>query len=306
MMRRIFLIFIYTSITIVCNAQELNAKVTVSASQIGNSVNRSAFLTLQTALNNFLNTRKWTKDIYAPNERIDCTFFLNLSPSDEANVYTGSISIQAARPIFNSSYLSPIINFKDDEIIFKYVEFQQLEFNENRVSGNDAQVSNLTAIFAYYAHMIIGFDKASFALRGGEESFLKAQNIVNNASDGRGIKGWRLFDGLRNRYWLVTNMLNGKFAIINDVYYNYYRLGMDKFYEDENTARAEIMNVLNLLAVFNNENPNTMINQFFFQGKSNELIKVFSKGLPQDKAKARDLLSRLDITNSNSYNEQLK
>ena len=305
-MRKIFLIFIYIAISIVTNAQELNARVSVSASQIGNNVNRSAFLTLQTALNNFLNTRKWTKDVYAPNERIDCTFFLNLSPSDEANVYTGSISIQAARPIFNSAYLSPIINFKDDEIIFKYVEFQQLEFNENRVSGNDAQVSNLTAIFAYYAHMIIAFDKESLELRGGEESFLKAQNIVNNAPDGRGIKGWRLFDGLRNRYWLVNNMLNGKFAIINDVYYNYYRLGMDKFYEDENVARVEIMNVLNLLAVFNNDNPNSMINQFFFQGKSNELVKIFSKALPQDRAKAMDLLTRLDITNSNSYKELLK
>jgi Domain of unknown function (DUF4835) len=305
-MRKTFLIILFSTAVFIANAQELNARVTVSASQIASTVNKNAFLTLQTALNNFLSTRKWTKEVYATNEKIDCTFFLNLTPSDEANVYNGSITIQAARPIFNSTYLSPIINFKDDDISFKYVEFQQLEFNENRVSGSDAQISNLTAIFAYYANMIIGFDSESFAIRGGQEAFLKAQNIINNAPDGRGIKGWKAFDGQRNRYWLVDNMLNSKYAVINDIYYNYYRLALDRFYDDENSARVEMLNVLNLLAVFNNDNPNTMINQFFFQGKSNELIKIFSKALPQDKAKAAELLSRLDITNANNYREGLK
>ena len=287
-------------------AQELNARVTVSAVQVTNNVNRNAFQTLQTALNNFLNTRKWTKDAYAQNEKIDCTFFLNLQSTEEVNVYKGSLTIQAARPVFNTSYLSPIINFKDEDVVFKYVEFQQLEFNDNRVTGNDPQISNLTALFAYYVNMIIGFDNESFAIRGGEASFLRAQNIVNNAPDGRGLKGWKAFDGIRNRFWLVDNMLNTRFAVVNDIYYNYYRLGLDKFYEDPNGGRAEILNVLNLLGVFNNENPNTMINQFFFQGKSNELIRIFSKALPQDKSKAVELLSRLDLTNANSYKEVLK
>ena len=305
-MNKIFLIIISLFFLVAANAQELNARVTVSASQVTNNVNRSAFQTLQTALNNFLNTRKWTKDAYAQNEKIDCTFFLNVQSTEEANVYSGSLTIQAARPVFNTAYLSPIINFKDDDVNFKYVEFQQLEFNDNRVSGNDAQVFNLTALFAYYANMIIAFDNESFGIRGGEASFLKAQNIVNNAPDGRGIKGWKAFDGIRNRFWLVDNMLNTRYAVMNDVYYNYYRLGLDKFYEDENTGRIEILNALNLLGVFNNENPNTMINQFFFQGKSNELIRIFSKALPQDKAKAAELLSRLDLTNANSYKEVLK
>lgn len=305
-MRKIFFILLLTGGFFRLSAQELNARVTVSAAQVTNNINKNAFITLQTALNNFLNTRKWTKDIYAPNEKIDCTFFLNLSSTEESNVYSGSLTIQVARPVFNTSYLSPIINFKDDDLIFKYVEFQQLEFNDTRVSGSDALVSNLTAVFAYYANMIIAFDNQSFGIRGGEQSLLKAQNIVNNAPDGRGIKGWKAFDGIRNRYWLVDNMLNTRYAVMNDVYYNYYRLGLDKFYSDENIARSEILNVLNQLAVFNNENPNTMINQFFFQGKSNELIRIFSKALPQDKAKAAELLARLDITNATSYKEVLK
>lgn len=289
------------------NAQELNARVTVSASQVSTStVNKSVFTTLQNALNTFLNSRKWSKDAYGPNEKIDCTFFLNLSPSDEANVYTASLTIQAARPIFNSSYLSPIINFKDDDITFKYVEFQQIEFNEARVSGADGLVSNLSAIFAYYANMIIAFDNESFSLKGGEAAFLKAQNIVNNAPEARGVKGWRLFDGRRSRYWLINDMLNTNYAIMHDVYYNYYRMAMDKFYEDEAAARAELLNTINLLSVFNTNNPNTMINQFFFQGKANEIIKAFAKAPPQDKARAADLLSKMDLTNASTYKEQLK
>jgi hypothetical protein len=299
----IIVFFVIVTASKFVQAQELNARVTVQASQIGNNINKSTFQTLQNALNNFLNTRKWTQEVYAQNEKIECNFFLNLQPTDEANVYQGSLTIQAARPVFNSNYLAPIINFKDADVIFKYVEFQTLEFNDARITQNDALISNLTALFAYYAYMAIGFDNNSFAIRGGQAAFLKAQNVVNNAPDGRGIKGWRLFDGLRNRYFLVDNMLNPKFAIINDIYYNYYRLGLDKFYEDENAARAEMMNVLNLLAVFNNDNPNTMINQFFFQGKANELAKLFSKAVPQDKARAVELLSRLDITNANIYKE---
>jgi hypothetical protein len=287
-------------------AQELNAKVSVVAARVGNNVNKNTFVTLQTALNNFINNRKWTSEAYGVNEKIACNFLLNLEQTSETNVYTASLTIQAARPVFNTSYNSPIINFKDDNVIFKYVEFQILEFNENRISGSDALVSNLTAIFAYYANLILAFDNLSFSPHGGDLFFQKAQNIVNNAPDGRGISGWKAFDGIRNRYWLVENMLNSRYNIMHDVYYNYYRMGMDKMYEDENAARTALLNVLNLLTNFNNENPNTMINQFFFQGKSTELIKVFSKAKPQDKAKALELLPRLDLTNAALYKEQLK
>lgn len=301
--------FFSIALLLLCTAmqgQELNAKVTVSATRVSNTVNRSTFTTLQTALTNFINNRKWSNESYAANEKIDCNFFLNLEQTSETNVYTASLMVQAARPAFNTSYLSPIINYKDDNVIFKYVEFQILEFNDNRVTGTDALVSNLTAIFAYYANLIIAFDKLSFAPHGGDAYFQKAQNIVNNAPDGRGISGWKPFDGIRNRYWLVENMINSRYNIMHDVYYNYYRNGMDKMYEDENAARKEMMNVLNLLNKFNTDNPNTMINQFFFQGKSGELIKIFSKAPPQDKAQARELLAKLDLTNALAYKEQLK
>ena len=305
-MRKINLLLILAFRFKIAAAQELKANMTVVSSQVGNNVNQNVFRTLQTALNTFINTRKWTSDNFAPNERIECNFLLNLQSTGDLNVYNASLTVQAARPVFNTSYLSPIINFKDDNIIFKYVEFQQLEFNENRVSGSDALVSNLTAIIAYYANMVLAFDYASFSPRGGDPYFLKAQNIVNNAPDGRGISGWKAFDGVRNRYWLTENMLNSRYTIMHDVYYNYYRLGMDKLYEDENAARAEVMNVLNLLNNFVTDNPNKMISQFFFQGKSTELVKIFSKAPQQDKARASEMLQRLDLTNASKYKDELK
>ena len=305
-MRKINLLLILAFVFKISAAQELKANITVVSNQVGNNVNQNVFRTLQTALNTFVNTRKWTSDNFQQNERIECNFLLNLQSTGDLNVYNASITIQAARPVFNTAYLSPIINFKDDNVTFKYVEFQQLEFNENRVSGSDALVSNLTAIIAYYANMILAFDYDSFSPRAGDPYFQKAQNIVNNAPDGRGISGWKAFDGTRNRYWLTENMLNSRYTIMHDVYYNYYRLGMDKLYEDENAARVEVLNVLNLLNNFNNDNPNKMINQFFFQGKSVELIKVFSKAPQQDKARASELLQKMDITNAQKYKDELK
>ena len=305
-MRKIILFFLLLISFHPLEAQELRARVTVVTTRVSNNVNRNAFKTLETALVNFLNNRKWTTDTYAANERIDCNFLLNLESTDEINVDNATLSIQAARPVFNTSYLSPIINFRDENIAFKYQEFQQLEFNENRVTGSDPLISNLTAIFAYYAYMVIGFDAMSFGQHGGDPFFQKAQNILNNAPDGRNISGWKAFDGIRNRYWLAENLLNTRYEVIHQIYYIYYRLGMDKMYADENAARTELLNALNMMEAFNADNQNTMINQFFFQGKSGELIGIFSKAKPPDKIRAADLLAKLDITNASKYKEQLK
>lgn len=305
-MRKFIFILIFLTGVLRLQAQELKATVSISASRVGNNVNKNIFQTLQKSLVNFLNNRKWTNEIYGPSEKIECNFFLNLESTSDANVYSGSLTIQSARPVFNTSYLSPIINYKDDNIVFKYQEFQQLEFNENRVTGNDPQVSNLTALFAYYAYVIIGLDGDSFASHGGDAYFQKAQNIINNAPDGKNISGWKAFDGLRNRYWLIENLLNARYTAIHDVYYSYYRSGMDVFYSDENAGRASLFNTIQLLASFNSDNPNTMINQFFFQGKTTELIKVFSKAPPQDRALAATLLMKLDITNASKYKDELK
>lgn len=290
----------------VVKSQELRARINVLSNRVGGNVDKKTFQTLQTALNNFINNRKWASDNFSSEEKIDCSFLLNLETTNDANVYKASLTIQSARPVFNSSYLSPIINFQDNDIIFKYSEFQQLEFNDNRVAGTDALASNLTAVIAYYINIILGLDYDSFSQRGGNSYFLKAQNIVNNAPEGRNISGWKAFDGTRNRYWLTENLLNSRFTLIHDAYFTFYRMGMDKLYEDEIGARNQILNVLSLLNNFNTDNPNTMILSFFLQGKTQELIKIFSKSSPPEKLKALEYLQRLDISNTSKYKEGLK
>ncbi len=286
--------------------QELQARISINAQQVGSQTDRKIFQTLQNGLTNFMNTRKWTNETYKTNEKIVCNFLINVTEALPNNVFKATLTVQAARPVYNTTYETPLINFQDDAYTFKYVEYQPLEFNENRVSGSDPLVSNLTATLAYYAYIILGLDYNSFSLRGGDPLFQKAQLIVNNAPEGRDIAGWKAFDGLRNRYWLMENLTNNRYAIVHDAFYSYYRLGMDKLYENEGEGRTAILNTIGQFNTLNNDIPNTMIVQFFFQGKATELIRIFKKGAPEEKQKAQEMLARMDITNSNRYRQELR
>jgi uncharacterized protein DUF4835 len=283
------------------DAQEIQARLTIMTSKISSQVNKTIFQTLQTSLTNFINNRKWTGDTYQPNEKIQCNFLLNIEEDKGNNVYGGKLTVQAARPVYSTSYDSPIINFLDDDVTFRYQEFQPIEFNENRVQGNDPVAANLTAIFAYYIDIILGFDYDSYSLRGGDVYFQKAWNIVNNAPESGSVKGWKSFEGLRNRYWLAENLNNNRFALMHDVLYSYYRAGLDKFIDNEDDARNGVVNCLNYLNTLNTDNPNSMIMQFFFQGKSNEFVKVFSHANADLKSRVREMLTKLDVTNSEAY-----
>jgi hypothetical protein len=288
-------------------AQEVTARVKVMDNQLPTTIDKKIFRTLETSLTNFINKRKWTKDSYKLNEKIECQFLINLKSVLEQNVYEGTLMIQSARPVYQSTYQSPIVNYQDVNVVFKYVEGQPLEFNENRVSGGDPLVSNLTAVMVYYVYVMLGYDYDSFSLRGGDEYFQKALNIVNNAPDASKITGWRSFEDInRNRYWLTENLINNRYALIHDFYYNYYRKGLDRMYEDEEAARQEIFNALLQLENINKETPNLMIIQFFMLGKSGELIGIFKKASPQMKQRVADILSKLDVSNANKYKQELK
>ncbi|HMP93766.1 MAG TPA: DUF4835 family protein [Phnomibacter sp.] len=288
------------------NAQELTGKVTLVTNRISTQVDKRIFNTLQNQLTNLINNRKWTEDNFKPNERIEVNFVLNLDRQVEANVYGASLIVQAARPIFNTSYNSPLVNWQDNDVVFRYVEFQPVEYNENRISGSDGLTTNLTAIIAYYINIILGFDYESFAANGGEPYFKKALFIVNNAPAGRNIRGWTQFDGLRNRYWLAENLLNNRYALMREAVTSYYRKSMDQLYEEEGKARAEMLNVLNLMNTFNSNNPNTMFLQFFMQSKWQELVELFKKASPDQRNRAVELLEKVDITNAKKYREALK
>lgn len=288
------------------SAQEINAKVNVVYAQIGSTVDKKVFQTLQTSLSNFLNKRKWTTDVFDGNEKIECSFLLNLQSVVEPNVYKGSLTIQAARPVYNSNYLSPLLNFIDNNVVFRYVEFQPIEFNENRVGGTEPLSANLSALFVFYVNAILGLDYDSYSPRGGDVYFQKSNLIVSSSPEGRYIEGWKPFDGQRNRYWLSENLQNSRYALVHDAVYTYYRQGMDKMMENENDAREQLLNSISMLNTLNAETPNLMIMPFFFQGKTDEIIRVFKKASPQVKARVIDLCGRLDISNASKYRQELK
>lgn len=288
------------------HAQELQAKVTVLTQSLPTSVNKQRFNTLQSQLTNLLNNRKWTDDTYAAQEKIECNFLLNVTEASGDDNFKATLTIQSARPIYNSAYKSPIINFQDPDVDFKYVEYQPVEFNENNVAGNDPLAANLTATIAYYVYIILGFDYNSFAPKGGNPYFIEAQNIVNNAPESRNISGWKAFDGQRNRYWLANNAVNTRYNVFNDIIYNYYRQGMDKMYENATAARENILNTLMQLQTFNRENPNTMIMQFFLQSKYSELTGIFKKASPDVRSRAVNILQQIDPSNAEKYRAELK
>ncbi|MBL7751356.1 MAG: DUF4835 family protein [Chitinophagaceae bacterium] len=301
-MRKIFFLFFLIT-ALQAQSQEIRAKVTVLSNRISTQVDKKIFTTLQGALTNFINSRKWTTDNFQAQERIECSFLINLDKVLSPNVYSASLTIQAARPVYKTTYISPLVNFQDDNFAFKYQEFQPVEFNENRVQGTDPYVSNLTAVLAYWINIILGMDYDSFSPRGGEIYFQKAQNIVNNAPESGDISGWKNYESLRNRYWLAENLNNNRFALIHDALYTYFRTGLDMFYDQEEEGRTGVLNSLNYLQTVQSENPGSMILQFFFQGRSTELIRIFSKADQESKDRAKALLVKLDAANNQAYKE---
>lgn len=305
-MKKLFILFLGVAAACTASAQEIQARVSINSVKAGTNYEKRMFQTLQNSLTQFINNRKWTTESFQNNEKIECNFIINIIDVPEQNVFKASLAIQAARPVYNTSYKSPLINFIDEQLAFKYTEYQAIDFNENRVQGNDALVANLPATIAFYIYMILGLDFDSFQIRGGDPYFQKAQNIVNNAPDSRNIEGWKAFDGQRNRYWLSENLSNSRYALIHDVLYNYYRKGMDFMYENEQQTRNEMLNCLILLYNLYTENANNMIVPFFMQSRSQEIINVFKKGTPTEKNQALEYLPKIDIPNANKYRQELK
>jgi hypothetical protein len=302
-MKRIVFFLVGVFFMSVVNGQELQAKLSVMSNRVSTQVDKKVFQTLQGVLTTFLNNRKWSNETYQPHEKIKCNFLLNIDQDLGQNVFKATLTVQAARPIYGSSYESPLINFQDNDVVFRYVEFQPIEFNENRVQGNDPLAANLTAVLAYYVQVILGLDHDSFSPKGGDAYFQKAQNIVNNAPESRDITGWKPFDGMRNRFRLIENLTDNRFSQVHDAIYTYYRGGLDLLVENEETARTGILNALNFLSTVNRDNPNAMIMQVFFQGKSTELANIFKRANNDTKSRARDLLVKLDISNAATYKD---
>lgn len=305
-MKKISFLVLFIFLIQFVNSQEFQAKITVNATRVNTTIDKRIFVTLQNQLSNFFNNRKWSNDVFKTNEKIECNIVLNIENILETNFYKAQLIIQSARPVISSTYQAALFNFQDIDVAFKYIEYQPIEFNENRISGSDAGVSNLPAIFAYYANMILGIHYDSFSPKGGEKYFLKAMNIVNNAPEGKYVSGWRVFDGLRNRYWLGENLSNPRNNLLHSVIYDFYRNGYDNMVLNEKVAITNFLKSLQQLKAFNQEIPNSMFVQFFMQNKTQELVSIFKRANLEEKSNAIGLLSNLDPANSGKYNEGLQ
>ena len=288
----VLLILIFT-LSVSSFAQELRCNVTVSSQRIQGS-NKNLFRTMQSDLYEFMNNRKWTEHVYSYDEKIKCNILIRLDEQISVDEFRGSIQVQLTRPIFNSSYESTILNIKDNDFRCKYVEFQPLEYNET--SNRD----NLTNIMAYYAYVILGFDYDSYSPEGGTPFFLQAQAIVNNSQNAR-EKGWKSFQSERNRYWLVENVLNKSYSGFRSCMYSYHRRGLDIMSDKPEEGRANIANSMRDIQKVFRRKPSTYILQMFFDAKSDELVKIFSKSFPDERNRVLAILNEVDPSNGSKY-----
>ena len=252
-------------------SQELNCKVSVNYSSIP-SPNKEMFNSMRQSIYEFMNNTSWTNDMFENEERIDCTILIRLNQQLSTDEYSGSISVQSSRPVFKTLYNSPILNIFDDQFRFRYVEFQTLEFNES------THLSNLTSVLAYYAYLIIGMDYDTFSENGGDVFFKKAEKIVSNAQNDNNATGWKSFEGLDNRYWLIENLLSTDFEVMRDFYYQYHREGLDNFTEKPDFVREYIAESILALRTGWNQRQRGYLFQIFFDTKTDEIVNIFSQG----------------------------
>jgi hypothetical protein len=276
-------------------SQELICDVRVLSNKIQSS-DKQKFTTLQTALREFVNNRKWTNDAFKDDERIECSFSITLEQELSTDKYSATLSVQASRPIFNSSYYSPLLNYVDKEVQFRYIEFQTLEFNEN------THISNLTSLISFYCYIIIGLDYITFSPDGGMEYIQKAKNVVNNAQSAP-ESGWKAFETNKNRYWLAEEILDSKYKDFSEVLYSYHRLGLDNMYDDSEKSRGVITESLEQLKKVKRLNPSAFILQLFFDAKANEITNIYSNAFQDEKARILNLLVELDPSNISKYNK---
>jgi hypothetical protein len=294
-MKRIFGLFFALILFVhVSFCQELRCNVQVNSSQI-QGTNKQVFQTLQTALYEFMNNTVWTSHVFTNEERIQCNILINLQ-SHSGDEFKGTIQIQSSRPVFNTSYNTTILNFKDDDLRFNYVEFESLEFSitEHR--------SNLTSLMAFYAYAIIGLDYDTFSFLGGTEYYQKAEQIVSNAQNAP-EKGWKAFESRKNRYWFIENILNDRYKGLREFLYRYHRLGLDVMESKEAVGRTAISESLDLLLKIYRQKPDPYLFGFelVMSAKSDELINVFSESFMAEADRVYKILVEIDPTRSEKY-----
>ncbi len=274
-------------------AQEFICQVSVSSPQV-QGTDRTVYQEMQTALYELVNSKKWTPYNFRHEEKLECKLQITISDRISNDEFKGTMSIQLGRPVYRTSYVSPVLNYMDRNIQFRYLEGQNLEYADNQFT------SNLTSLIAFYVYMFLGMDFDTYSLYGGSQFFQKAQSVVN-VSQNTPEAGWKAFESMKNRYWLIENMLNSSYSGIREAMYRYHRLGLDVMTENMDIGRAAIMESIELLRKVNREKPNLFLLQLILEAKADELVNIFSQASPMDKTKAVNTLKEIDPANASKY-----
>ncbi len=293
-MKKLLLSFLilFFSITF-SRSQELQCMIQISSPGMSET-DRQILQTLQSDIYEFINQRNWTDYQYEPEERIEASILITVNEKVGSDEYRGTIQVQSRRPVYQTSYSSPIINHNDRDFIFRYVEDQPLEYADN------THTSNLTSVLAYYAYLIIGFDFDTFTPMGGTPYFEKAQAIVNLAQNAP-ERGWKSFEGQRNRYWLMENIFNSRYSNVRQALYTYHRLGFDRMTENMEMARTEVVNALEMLQRTHRQRPGSYLMSIIMTTKGDELVNLFSEAPAMEKNQVVQILSEIDPANSARY-----
>lgn len=276
-------------------AQELDAKVVINHSKIQGTDN-SVFSTLETAISEFINTRKWSNAQYSNREKIVCSFNFIVNQYSDDGKFDCELLIQSSRPVFNTSYNTTVFSFRDKDVSFDYIEYDKLEYTDEMVSNN------LTAILAYYAYLIIGLDLDTFAPKGGSDILLKAENVVNNAQM-LDVDGWKAFDDDKNRHALVNDYMNGSLEPLRQLMYDYHRNGLDEMAQNAERGRGNITTALALLQKAKDNKPLSALPGLFTEIKQDELINIYSKGTTKEKEDVSKILSNVNPSLTNEWDE---
>ncbi len=276
-------------------AQELNCTVVVNAQRTGNE-NQQVFKTLERQLTEFINNTQWTKKTYKPQERIDCSMNIIVGDYNSDN-FQATIQVQSSRPVFGSSYSTPVYNFNDQDFSFQYLEFQNLFYNQNQFE------SNLVSVLAFHVYMILGLDADTFAPNGGDEYFRQAQVITNFSQQNNVFKGWKLEDGLQSRFIVIDNLLSPTYKEFRSVLYDYHVNGLDVMSENPKIGKEIIASSLTDLYTMNQRRPNSFLLRVFFDAKSDEISDIFSGGPTVNVNKVLEVLNKIGPTYSSKWRD---
>ncbi|ARV08135.1 DUF4835 domain-containing protein [Winogradskyella sp. PC-19] len=290
MRRHFFILFLFISTLAI--AQELNCVVTVVAQQTGND-NNQVFQTLERQLTEFINNTQWTDKKFKTQERINCSMVINVQNYSN-DAFSATLQVQSSRPVFGSTYSTPVYTFNDKEFQFRYLEFQNLVFNKNQFE------SNLISTLAFHIYMILGMDADTFAPNGGNDYYRQAQTIVAYSA-GQGGLGWKLEDGLQSRFALIDNLLSPTYKEFRSTMYSYHRDGLDFMHKDLKKAKEEILSSVSDLQKMHGRRPNSFLMRVFFDSKANEVSSIFSGGPSVNISQLINTLNKISPTNASKW-----